>query len=74
MLVPVGIFPEMEIVVKGDAFYMKKQVVTKEDETDWYVSQNPIDRYLKVVKIDNKPVSKFVRINSERHSHRQKTK
>ena len=53
---------------------MKKQVVTKEDETDWYVSQNPINRYLKVVKIDNKPVSKFVRINSERHSHRQKTK
>ena len=53
---------------------MKKQVVTKEDETDWYVSQNPIEGYLKVDRIDNQAVSKFVRINSERHSHRQKTK
>ena len=53
---------------------MKKQAVIQENEIDWYVSQNPIHRYLKVVKIDKKAVSKFVRINSERHSRRQKTK
>ena len=53
---------------------MKKQVITQENEIDWYVSQNPIERYLKVDRIDNQAVRKFVRINSERHSYRQKTK
>ena len=53
---------------------MKKQVVTKEDETDWYVSQNPIERYLKVDRINNQSISKSVRINSKGHSYRQKKK
>ena len=53
---------------------MKKQVITQEDEIDWYVSLNPIDRYLKADRIDNQSVSKSVRINSKRHSYRQKTK
>ena len=53
---------------------MKKQVITQENEIDWYVSQNPIERYIKVDRIDNQSVSKSVRKNSERHAYRQKTK
>jgi len=53
---------------------MKKQAIIEEDEIDWYVSQNPIIRYIKVDRIDYQSVSKSVRKDSKKHSYRQKTK
>ena len=53
---------------------MKKQAIIEEDEIDWYVSQNPIERYIKVDRIDYQSVSKSVRKNSKGHAYRQKTK
>ena len=53
---------------------MQKQATIEEDEIDWYISQNPIDRYIKVDNIDNQSDTKSVRKNLKRHSHRQKPK
>ena len=53
---------------------MKKQAIIQENWIDWYVSQNPIDRYLKIDRIDSQSVSKSVRKNSKGHSNRQKKK
>ena len=53
---------------------MKKPFVKQENEIDWYVSHEPIDKYLKIDRIDNQTVSKFVRINSEKHLNRKKIK
>ena len=53
---------------------MKKQAIIQENGIDWYVSQNPIERYLKVDRINNQSISKSVRINSKGHSYRQKKK
>ena len=53
---------------------MKKPFIKQENETYWYVSRNPIEKYLKIDRIDNQIVSKFVRINSEEHYFRKKIK
>jgi len=53
---------------------MKKPFVKQENEIDWYVSQNPIEKYLKIDRVDNQTVSKFVRINSEGQFYRKKIK
>lgn len=53
---------------------MKKPSVKQETEIDWYVSYNPIEKYLKIDRIDSHTVSKFVRINAEGHFYRKKIK
>ena len=53
---------------------MKKPFVKHENEIDWYVSQNPIEKYLKINRVDNQTVSKFVSINSDDHFYRKKIK
>ena len=53
---------------------MKKPFFKQEDEIDWYVSQNPIEKYLKIDRIDNQTTSKFVSIKSDGHLSRKKTK
>ncbi len=52
---------------------MKKPFVKQEKEIDWFVSQNPIEKYLKIDRVDNQTVSKFVCINSEEHFYRKRT-
>ena len=34
----------------------------------------PIEKYLKIDRMDNQTISKFVRINSEKHFYRKKIK
>ena len=53
---------------------MKKPFVKQENEIDWYVSYEPIEKYLKIDRMDNQTISKFVRINSEKHFYRKKLK
>ena len=53
---------------------MKKPFNTQENEIDWYVNQNPIDKYLETDRVDNQTVRKLVGINSKAHSYRKKTK
>ena len=53
---------------------MKKPFVKHEIEIDWYVSQNPIENYLKIDRVDNQTISKFVCIDTEKHVYRKKIK
>jgi hypothetical protein len=53
---------------------MKKSFVKHQKHIDWYVSQNPIEKYLKIDRVDSQTISKFVCINSEKHFFRKKTK
>ena len=53
---------------------MKKPVVKQEKEIDWIVSQNPIEKYLKIDRVNNQTISKFVSINSEKNFYRKKIK
>ncbi len=53
---------------------MKKPFVKQEKEIDWFVSQNPIEKYLKIDRIDNQTTSKFVSIKSDEHLARKKAK
>ena len=53
---------------------MKKPFVKQENEIDWYVSYEPIEKYLKIDRMDNQTISKFVRLNSEKHFCRKKIK
>ena len=48
---------------------MRRPIAKQEKEIDWYVSQKPIEKYL---KIDSQTVSKFVCINSEKHFYLKK--
>lgn len=51
---------------------MKKPFAKQEEEIDWYVSRNPIEKYLKIDRVDSQTVSKFVSINSEKHFYQKK--
>lgn len=53
---------------------MKKSYVKPANKIDWYVSQNPIEKYLKIDRVDNQTVSKFVCIDSEEQFNREKIK
>lgn len=53
---------------------MRKPFVEQENEIDWYISQNPIEKYLKIDRVDHQTESKFVRINSGEGFYRKKTK
>ena len=53
---------------------MKKSFFDQENEIEWYVNQNPVEKYLKIDKIDNQIASKFASINSEEHFPRKKIK
>lgn len=53
---------------------MRKPFVEQENEIDWYISQNPIEKYLKIDRVDHQTERKFVRINSEKGFYRKKTK
>ena len=53
---------------------MKKPFFRQEDDIDWFVSQKPIEKYLKIDRIDNLTTSKFVFIKSYEHHSRKKTK
>ena len=56
----------------GGIFLMKKPFAKQEEEIDWYVSRNPIEKYLKIDRVDSQTVSKFVSINSEKHFYQKK--
>ena len=51
---------------------MRRPIAKQEKEIDWYVSQNPIEKYLKIDRVDSQTVSKFVCINSEKHFYLKK--
>ncbi len=53
---------------------MKKPFLKQEDDIDWFVSRKPIEKYLKIDRIDNQTTSKFVSIKSDEHLSRKKTK
>jgi hypothetical protein len=53
---------------------MKELFVEEENKTDWYVNHNPIEKYLKIDKIDNQTVSKFMSINQRENLSRKKIK
>ena len=42
---------------------MKKPFLYKENGIEWYVNLNPVDKYLKIDRIDNQIASKFVHVN-----------
>ena len=50
---------------------MKRPIAKLEKEIDWYVSRNPIEKYLKIDRVDSQTVSKFVSINSEKHFYQK---
>jgi hypothetical protein len=51
---------------------MKEPFFEQENKTDWYVNNNPIEKYLQIERIDNQTVSKFVRINLDENFFRGK--
>ena len=53
---------------------MKKRFVNQKKEIGWYVNQNPIEKYLKIDRVNNQTISKFVCVNFETHIDRKKTK
>ena len=53
---------------------MEKPFAKQENEIDWYISKNPIDKYLKIDRVNNQTVSKFVWIYSEGRFYRKKIK
>lgn len=53
---------------------MEKSLIEQEKEIDWYISQNPIEKYLKIDRVDNHTVSKFVCIKSGKHFYRERIK
>ena len=52
---------------------MKKRFVNPKKDICWYVNQNPIEKYLKIDRVNNQTVSKFVCVNIEAHINRKKT-
>ena len=53
---------------------MKKIFFNQENGIKWYVNLNPVEKYLKIDRIDNQIASKFVNLNSEKRSHRKNIK
>ena len=53
---------------------MKKAFFNQENGIEWYVNLNPVEKYLKIDKIDNQIASKFVSLNSEKRIPRKATK
>ncbi len=53
---------------------MKKPFFNQENGIKWYVNLNPVEKYLKIDRIDNQIESKFVNLNSEKRSLRKTIK
>jgi hypothetical protein len=53
---------------------MKKPFFNQENGIEWYVNINPVEKYLKIDRIDNQIASKFVNLNSEKRSLRKTIK
>jgi hypothetical protein len=46
---------------------MEKSLIKQENKINWYVSENPIEKYLNNDRVDYQIASKFVCINSEEY-------
>jgi hypothetical protein len=53
---------------------MNKPFIDQETGIEWYVNENPVEKYLKIDRIDSQMASKFVSLNSEKHLSRKKIK
>lgn len=53
---------------------MKKPFFNQENGIEWYVNQNPVEKYLKIDRIDNQTANKFVSINSKKRLPRKTIK
>jgi hypothetical protein len=53
---------------------MKNPFVQQENETDWYINHNSIDKFLQTDRIDNRTLSRFVHIIPEENHFRKNTK
>ncbi len=53
---------------------MNKPFIDQETGIEWYVNENPVEKYLKIDRIDNQMASNFVSLNSEKHLSRKKIK
>jgi hypothetical protein len=53
---------------------MNKPFIDQETGIEWYVNENPVEKYLKIDRIHNQMASKFVSLNSEKHLPRKKIK
>ena len=53
---------------------MKKAFFNQENGIEWYVNLNPVEKYLKIDKIDNQIASKFENFNSEKRFPRKSIK
>ena len=52
---------------------MKKPFAKQDTKIGWYVNQNPVEKYLKIDRINSQTVSKFVSIDSEEHLFRKRS-
>ncbi len=53
---------------------MKKPIFDQETGIEWYVNKNPVEKYLKIDRIEHQTASKFVSLSSEKHLPRKKIK
>jgi len=51
---------------------MEEAFEKQDNQAGWYVSQKPIEKYLKIEKSRDSIISKFVNLKPEKHLHRQK--
>ena len=53
---------------------MKKPFYDQENGIEWYVNLNPVEKFLKIEKVDDQTASKFVNLNSEKRIPRKTIK